>query len=172
MILFDNEFVKDVVGYSDLFCITSAGRVYSKRTNKFLKFSINDSGYHTISTKIGGRCGTCVVLRVHRMVADAFIPNVDNKPYVNHIDGNKRNNFVENLEWVTQQENMQHASTTGLLNIKRGIESNQSKLSIDQVKEIRNNPKISIRKFAGIFGVGKEAVRRCRVFETYNDIVQ
>lgn len=58
--------------------------------------------------------------RVHRFVAKAFIPNPEHKPYVNHIDGNKKNNVVSNLEWVTAKENSEHASRTGLLSHDTG----------------------------------------------------
>ena len=71
---------------------------------------------------------------VHRLVAQAFIPNPENKPQVNHIDGNKSNNDVSNLEWVTQEENMKHAVDIGLCKI-RGEHNGNNKYSENQIKK-------------------------------------
>lgn len=105
---------KDVAGYEEYFKISTFGNLFSKRTNKSLKTYVNSKGYEVVATKFGGRNGTNVLLRVHRLVAATFIENKENKPFVNHIDGDKSNNTVENLEWCTSSENMIHAVETGL----------------------------------------------------------
>lgn len=69
--------------------------------------------------------GTTVCVKLHRLVAQTFIPNPENKPQVNHIDGNKANNNVGNLEWVTNSENQSHATRTGLKITKTGAESSR-----------------------------------------------
>lgn len=66
-------------------------------------------------------------LRVHRLVAIAFIPNPENKPFINHKDGNPSNNNIENLEWCTQKENSRHSTDTGLQPIFKGIKNGFTK---------------------------------------------
>lgn len=80
---------------------------------KVISQSVRKDGYAVCSLSYLGKFKLC---SVHRLVAQAFIPNLENKPQVNHIDGNKLNNKVENLEWVTASENMVHARDNGLWN--------------------------------------------------------
>lgn len=133
--------MKDVVGYEDYFQVTEDGQVWSKRTNKFLKQTISKTGYYAISTRLGGRKGIPKYFKVHRFVAQAYIPNPENKPHVNHIDGNKLNNHISNLEWCTPSENIQHAYDTGLINKDslKGENSFSAKLTNDQVRQIREH---------------------------------
>lgn len=99
---------------------------------------------------------------VHRLVATAFIPNPDNKPQVNHLDGNKFNNHVSNLEWATPSENIQHSLRLGL---KRSGENNYlSVLSNDQVKWLRTVYKPYDKEFGAValaraLGVSEQTIR-------------
>ena len=133
------------------------------RTNKILKARLNEKGYYIVSLKPNGRKGDYETVRIHRLVAEAFIPNPENKPQVNHIDGDKTNNRVDNLEWCTNQENMIHASKHGLLHIKKGEDNPVSKLTNEQVKWIREHyiPKhkeFGTRGLARKFGVAHSRI--------------
>lgn len=91
--------------------ITADGRVRSRKNGKEKAKCINKRGYWAMSMRKNGK----MYLRtLHRMLAVAFIPNPENKPDINHIDGNKRNCSLDNLEWVTCKENNIHARNTGL----------------------------------------------------------
>lgn len=85
---------------------TSDGRIYSHNLNKFMMFSKMPEGYLRLNIKNDN--GQKKFL-VHRLIALTFIPNPENKPQVNHIDSNKSNNCINNLEWITNQENRNHA---------------------------------------------------------------
>lgn len=93
---------------STTYYITEDGRCYNSITNKFLKGQINYKNKY-LSYNLTMPDGSKKRCYAHRLVAQAFIPNPQNKKEVNHIDGNKSNNYIDNLEWVTSSENKQHA---------------------------------------------------------------
>lgn len=104
-----NEIWKPVVGNEDKYEVSNFGRVkslYYERTDyaKLLKLGYSNR-YHMVSLQYGNKSRNKLV---HRLVAEAFIPNPENKPFINHIDGQRDNNKVENLEWCTQRENVNH----------------------------------------------------------------
>ena len=102
--------VAQVRGYEGLYLVTSDGRVIGVKSGKTLK-QCYMRGYCRVKLYKNAQPK---VFSVHRLVADAFLPNAQNKSQVNHKDGNKGNNTVSNLEWVTQSENQIHAYRTGL----------------------------------------------------------
>lgn len=106
------EVLKDVIGYEGLYEVSNKGVVYGRKRNNILKFRINHKGYCQLSLCKDNKKKETTI---HRLVAIAFLPNPKNKPQVNHIDGNKQNNNVENLEWNTPKENIIHAYKTGLV---------------------------------------------------------
>ena len=120
---------------SDFYEISNFGKIRNSRTKRVLKQNINQHGYKLYVGTLGSRSKTKGII-IHRAVAEAFIPNPENKPQVNHIDGNKENNCVDNLEWVTNKENVTHAIKTGLQN-NSGEHNGKAKLTQQQAEEIR-----------------------------------
>lgn len=116
---------RDVVGFEGIYQVSNYGRVKSLprvvrkggKTGEVLTKEMqltprqDQNGYTRVYLNENGRTR---FMPVHRLVAKAFIPNPDNKPQVNHIDGNKSNNCVSNLEWCTNSENQKHAYRIGL----------------------------------------------------------
>lgn len=112
------EIWKDVVGYEGLYLISNLGRVKSvtRKTpdgrtisGKIMSPYLNNGGYFMITLSMFNKKKR---LLIHRLVASTFIPNPDNKPQVNHIDENKQNNCVNNLNWMTNKENQEHGTRT------------------------------------------------------------
>lgn len=101
------ETVKFVDGTNGKYVISPSGKVMRFKANKWsdIHGEVNH-GYHRVNLSVNG---VAKKFRVHRLVAQAFIENPLNKPYVNHIDGNKLNNHVSNLEWCTASENEHHS---------------------------------------------------------------
>lgn len=95
----------------------------SFHTGGLCKLTIDAHGYITLGYRLEN--GKCRSKKVHRLVAEYFIPNPENKPQVNHIDGNKQNNDITNLEWCTNSENQLHAYKLGLNTGRRGIKKKQ-----------------------------------------------
>lgn len=140
------------------YLVSSLGRVKSLKTNKFLKLTTSKTGYKNVCLCFGNKKKN---YRVHRLVAEEFIPNLLSKPYVNHIDNNKQNNKLINLEWVTPQENTQHSKNQGRLRNQSGEKNNMSKLTKKEVEEIRQllwERRISQTMIAKQYGVDQSSV--------------
>tara|TARA_R110000868_G_C10710495_1_gene749903 strand:+ start:219 stop:722 length:504 start_codon:yes stop_codon:yes gene_type:complete len=130
------EKLEPTVGYEGLYKTSSLGRLWSMRLNRFLNPKPTKYGY--IRVDITDNKGVEKSLPLHRLVALSFIPNPLNKKFINHKNGIKTDNRVENLEWCTILENTTHAFELGLRNGIRGEKSNLSKLTEKDVLEIRS----------------------------------
>lgn len=141
-----------MIGYEGKYSVTEDGKVWSYKTNRFLKPFLTKRGYEVVDFMVKRKRQKFLV---HRAVAITFIPNPCNKEQVNHKDGNRLNNRLENLEWCTNQENRDHALKYGLWDL-RGEKNYQKKLSWKKVKDIRTRylkGDISLRKLEIEYGV-------------------
>lgn len=131
----DGEVYSNVLGFEG-YWINKKGEMIGRKGKKIYHRIIDKKGYEKIILKSKQKTK---MLRIHRLVALAFIPNPENKPQVNHIDCNKLNNSVENLEWVTNQENHNHKMENGL-NVNKALEEHsQAKLTNEQALYIKKS---------------------------------
>ena len=161
------EIWKDVVGFEDYFQISSFGRLFGKRSGKVLKLS-NVGGYLAHTTRLNGRNSRSICLKIHKLVAEAFLTKICDSHVVNHIDGVKTNNRVENLEYVTQQENVIHAFRTGLNKPK--ARHSDRKISDEQVELLFSmyaSGSYTYRDLSHVFGIHYSTIGRILRKETY-----
>ena len=113
---------KDIKGFEGHYKACSNGTIVSVKNGKVKELSILNRGlgYKSVNLCISNKAKS---YSVHRLIAEAFIPNIENKPTVNHKDGDKANNSVDNLEWATYSENNKHAHDSKLNIAKKGEES-------------------------------------------------
>jgi hypothetical protein len=151
------EIWKDIENYEGFYQVSNHGRIrstiYKNQYGEFkrikqLKLRKSLNGYMTVGLV---KDRTVCQNTVHRLVAQAFIPNQLNKPHINHIDCNKLNNKANNLEWCTRSENMQHASKNGLLKFNYGCDHYKSRKIIQY--DMNNN---KIKEWECIADASKE----------------
>lgn len=156
------EIWKDIQGYEGLYQVSNLGRVkrnYRENIDSkgrkrifnesIIKPNIDKGGYFYVNLYKNGKKE---IQKNHRLVCNTFIANPENKPQVNHIDGNKENNNVNNLEWVTIQENIQHAYKNNLIK--------SLKIEKDVLHDLYFNKKYTLKEIGKMYGYSGDAVKR------------
>ena len=164
---------RDVAGYEGLYKVSNLGRVKSffKGIEKFRKPVLARPGYFSL---VLYKNNIPKSVRIHVLVAQAFIPNTEHKAYVNHIDGNKLNNRADNLEWLTPSENLRHALDMGLK--KSGTEHSGAKFTEEQVRYIRevcipDDKEWGFNALARMFNVTETTIARIYKHERYRNVI-
>jgi DNA-binding transcriptional regulator YiaG len=131
--------MRDVLNYEGQYSVTRDGMIWSHKSNKFLRHTFVKN-YARVGLRDSKNGQERKQYLVHRLVAESYIPNPDDKPEVNHINSDRTDNRAKNLEWATRQENNSHAWKHGNKVFKMTdshISRKSRKLTIDQAQEIR-----------------------------------
>jgi hypothetical protein len=169
------EIFKDIIGYEGIYQISNLGNIkslerlvnnhsnFKKRLKeKILKKNISKTGYYVVDLK--NNCNR-KTLKVHRLIAIHFIENKLNKCFINHINGIKTDNRIENLEWCTIKENNFHAQKTGLKN-DIGANNSRAKLLTQDVIFIRQS-KLKLKELSLMFNMNESGISKVRLYKTY-----
>lgn len=145
--------------------VSEEGKIFNQKTGKYLQGSLDKSGY--LRFRLKGKN-----VSIHRMVLEAFSPRPDMTLLeVNHIDGNKTNNKLGNLEWVTHQENMTHAVHNNLTQncSNVGIKNGRAKLTEEQVRAIRQDNR-TCQEIANEYGLVKSTVSAIKNYRLWRNV--
>lgn len=136
------EKMKPIAGYEGLYSATEDGQIWSHRSNKFMKPGKHPSGYSKVNLTKDGVSHTYYI---HRLVAETFIPNPDNLPQINHLDENKENNAVSNLQWCTAAINNNYGTRNARISKKvRCVETGEEFKSIGEAARAINYTQANI----------------------------
>jgi len=174
-----NEIFLPVKGYEGLYEVSNYGRIKScKRIvphgrhgtfelkEKYLKIQKEKAGYVTCALCINGKAKR---FKIHRLIALSFIPNPTNKADINHKNGIKTDNRIENLEWCTSSENQRHALNNGLKIPKYGTMHHSTKLTINEVKEIFKSGQ-SCMKLSKKYNICHSSIHDIKTGKTWSSV--
>jgi len=173
----EGEIWKPIEGFEGLYDISSHGRVFTHqqfgkghREARIRKQFLKSNGYLRVNLS---KNNTQKGFYIHRLVAQNFIENPENKPQVNHIDCVKTNNHVNNLEWTSAKENVSHAWNNGLYNCHVGQNHHNSRLSNTQVKEIKTLLKEGVTQsyISKLYNISEKHVSKINVGYIWRHIV-
>lgn len=167
MLDFETPVWLPVVGYEGLYSVSSNGDVMSHKTGKVMSKNPNNYGYIRISLKKDGKRYDTVV---HRLVAIAFLPNPEGLTYVNHIDADRTNNCLSNLEWISPTANLAHAVALGNRDFVK-----EENIPDDTIREIRRRyvercPVDGKQALAKEFNIHPERIRKIVNNLTYKSV--
>lgn len=151
--------MKNIEGYEKYYAITKDGKVYSHKSKRFLKPCDNGDGYLQLSLYRDSKPKT---FKVHKLVARAFVPNPDNLKIVNHKNFNRKDNRADNLEWCTQEHNINHSKKA-----RRMSSKTKGKLNRHDADFIKTSER-SIKNLAKMFNVEVRHIRRIKSGESWS----
>ena len=163
-----------VTRYGYRYCATEDGHIYSEHLKRNISEYFDKDGYKKVRLSNGN--GTRKVFSVHRLILETFCPNENSdKLQVNHKDGDKTNNHISNLEWVTCKQNVQHGYETGLYHNIGDNNNGEHKLCTKQVLEIIDlllSKKMTIQAIANKYNVSKFAIESIKYKRTWKHLTK